>query len=529
MTPIETNLIAVVLYPDRARLTRQGKITLEPGSHTLEISDLPLELDPESLRTAARGTAHARLLGVQAQRTFYTETPVEKVQQLETQLEAAQDELRSLDAQAESIKYARAALAAILSHTDKYALGLAGGEMSLQAQVDLFDHIRQQIQKSDGESLSLTSRRREVERRIEQLKNQLDQLRSARPRQRYTALMDIEVLQAGELTAELSYLVSGAAWKPLYDLRLVEDKDRSGLELTYLAEVSQITGEPWQSIRLSLSTAQPALAVALPELDPWYVGPRPPAAPLARTAKADGPARMMFAEISDEDETFSLFTTDEVQAQIALASVDTSGLAVTYHVPHLVNIPADGQPHKVTVAQVTLPARLDYTTAPKLVEAIYRRARVANDSPYTLLPGSASLFAGDEYIGATRIELTATQGEIELYLGVEDRIKVERELKRREVEKTLIGGKRRIHFGYQTTVENLLDRQAQVTLHDQAPVPRHEDIKIRLETADPRPSQQSELNLLDWELTLAAKEKRLVRFDFVVEFPQGMELVGLEI
>jgi uncharacterized protein (TIGR02231 family) len=364
MTPIETNLITVVLYPDRARLTRQGKITLEPGSHTLEISDLPLELDPESLRTAARGTAHARLLGVQAQRTFYTETPVEKVQQLETQLEAAQDELRSLDAQAESIKYARAALAAILSHTDKYALGLAGGEMSLQAQVDLFDHIRQQIQKSDGESLSLTSRRREVERRIEQLKNQLDQLRSARPRQRYTALMDIEVLQAGELTAELSYLVSGAAWKPLYDLRLVEDKDRSGLELTYLAEVSQITGEPWQSIRLSLSTAQPALAAALPELDPWYVGPRPPAAPLARTAKADGPARMMFAEISDEDETFSLFTTDEVQAQIALASVDTSGLAVTYHVPHLVSIPADGQPHKVTVAQVTLPARLDYTTAP---------------------------------------------------------------------------------------------------------------------------------------------------------------------
>jgi uncharacterized protein (TIGR02231 family) len=528
MTPIDTTLTAAFLYPDRARLTRQGKIKLEKGSHTLEIADLPLELNPESLRAAARGAARARLLGVQAQRTFYTETPAKKVQQLETRLDTAQDDLSNLDTQAESIKQTHGALAALLSHTDTYALGLAGGEMSLQSQVELFDHIRQQMKNLDSESLSLTSRRREVERRIEQLKNQLNQFRGARPRQRYTALIEIEVLQAGELTTELSYLVSSASWKPLYDLRLLEDVDQPGLELTYLAEVTQITGEPWDAIHLSLSTARPALAAALPELDPWYIGPRPAVMPVPRAPRAAGPAPMMALKTSDEEATFSI-TAEEVAAQPALASVDFSGLAVTYHVPHPVNIPADGQPHKVVIAQVTMSSRLDYTTAPKRVGAVYRRARATNDSPYTLLPGSANLFAGDEYIGATRLDLTAAQGEIELYLGVEDRIKIERELKRREVEKTLIGGRRRIHFGYQITVENLLDRQVQVTLHDQAPVPRHEDIKIRLETTDPRPSLQSELNLLDWELTLSAKEKRLVNFDFVVEFPQGMELVGLEI
>ena len=36
-----------------------------------------------------------------------------------------------------------------------------------------------------------------------------------------------------------------------------------------------------------------------------------------------------------------------------------------------------------------------------------------------------------------------------------------------------------------------------------------------------------ELNLLDWELTLAPGEKRVVRFDFTVEHPREMSLIGL--
>jgi uncharacterized protein (TIGR02231 family) len=215
------------------------------------------------------------------------------------------------------------------------------------------------------------------------------------------------------------------------------------------------------------------------------------------------------------------------EAQAATAGVDASGAAITYLAPGAVTIPADGAPHKVTIARYPIEPRLDYVTAPKQVEAAYRRARAVNASPYTLLPGQANLFAGDEFVGVTRLELIAPQGEIELYLGVDDRVKVKRELKRREVDKKFLGGKRRIHYGYETSLENLLPGQAEVTLHDQLPVGRHEDIKVRLESAAPPPAEQTELNLLDWKFTLAPKEKRVVRFDFSVESPQEMELVGL--
>ena len=101
------------------------------------------------------------------------------------------------------------------------------------------------------------------------------------------------------------------------------------------------------------------------------------------------------------------------------------------------------------------------------------------------------------------------------------------ELKRHDIDKRFIGGKRHLAYGYEIVLENLLPDKVNLTLHDQIPVPRHEDIKVKLESADPRPAEQTELNLIKWELLLEPKEKRTVRFDFSVESPQSMNIVGL--
>jgi uncharacterized protein (TIGR02231 family) len=330
----------------------------------------------------------------------------------------------------------------------------------------------------------------------------------------------------------LTYVVSKAGWKPLYDVRLLENGG-AALEIGYLAQVTQRTGEDWSDVALSLSTARPALAETLPELDPWYIHPAFEGAK-ARARKMAGfgapaaPAPAMESAAMDLVASKAELAEPVVQdAEIALATVDASGAAVTYHVDGAVVVPSDGAPHKVNVAQFELTPKLDYVSAPKLVEAAYRRAKVVNESPYTLLPGPVNLFAGDEFVGATALELVAPQGEIELYLGTDDRVKVERDLARREVDKKLIGDRRRLYYAYEITLENLLPVEAKVTLHDQIPVGRHEDIKIKLSSVKPEPSERSELNLLDWELVLAPGEKQVVRLEFTVEHPRGMRVVGL--
>ena len=64
-------------------------------------------------------------------------------------------------------------------------------------------------------------------------------------------------------------------------------------------------------------------------------------------------------------------------------------------------------------------------------------------------------------------------------------------------------------------------------IQDQIPVAGHEDIKVRLDGATPKPDRRTELNLLEWDLTLPTQTKQNLRFDFSVEYPQDLPVIGL--
>src|SRR3989304_272416 len=236
MPSLQTSLTTVFVYPDRARVTRQGSLAMAVGAHTLDISGLPLQLDADSLKATAYGTARARLLGVQAQRTFFAETPAEAIRQLETQIESLQDSLKQMDAQSKLLQSYRANLDSLTAQTETYAMALAAGEKTVEAQLALYDALRLRAEKLEAEMQTTAAGRREGERRLQKLQNELEQQRNARPRERYTALVEVEILQAGELTVELNYVVAGASWKPLYDLRLLEGGEKPSLEVGYLAQ-----------------------------------------------------------------------------------------------------------------------------------------------------------------------------------------------------------------------------------------------------------------------------------------------------
>jgi len=164
---------------------------------------------------------------------------------------------------------------------------------------------------------------------------------------------------------------------------------------------------------------------------------------------------------------------------------------------------------------------------PKHTDAVFRRATVENESSTPLLAGAANLFVADEFIGRTKLDFTPVKGEVELLLGVEDRITVERELVKRDVDKRLFGDNRRLRYGYKIELKNLLETAVSVELHDHIPVGRHEQIKIKFENAAPEPTEKSDLNLLEWHLTLPAKGETAVTYDYQVEHPRSLQVVGL--
>ena len=527
MADLSSATLAVTVFPDRARVTRRGQTALTPGLHTLTFRDLPLALLPDSVRAAGRGTAGARLLGVNARREHFAETPATAARELERRIEELEDQDGELAARIGLLENETANLVALGGQAEMYARGVALRNRPADDFVGLLGALTTRLNHLSTEKHGINRERRTLGRELDQLRRELKAMQGARPRERWLAEVEVECAEAGELELDLTYVVMQAGWRPLYDLRLGDD----GLTVTYLGEIAQTTGEDWAGVSLTLSTAFPALSLVIPELDPWYIEPQRPRPPSPKVAMAGMAVRAPAPPAAAADEAVFASAMPAAQAyreaEAAQADVGAAGAAVTYRVGGAVDVPGDGSPRKSTIAVFRLSPDLDYVTAPKLADAAYRRAKVKNDSAYTLLPGGAQLFEGEEYLGATALELTSPGQEFELVLGPDERVRVERDLKAREVDKRFVGDRRRVRYAYEITVENLRESDQSVTVRDHIPVSRHEDIKVKLEFSDPKPSEQSDLNLMEWKLNVGKGQKRTIRYDYSVESPRAMDVRGV--
>ncbi len=527
-TPIETRPVAVTVFPDRARVTRAGATSLAVGIQRLEVRDLPLALLPESVRASGSGAARARLLGVSTRREHFAETPAEAVRDLERRIQDLEDADADQAARAGVVEKEQRYLDGLAAQSEMFARGLALRNRTAEEQAAIFDFISGRSRALQTELLAIARERRERGKELDRLRRELKAMQSARPRQRLVAVVELDVSEPGDFSLALTYVVTGASWRPLYDLRLVD----GSLQLSYLAEVQQNTGEAWPEVELSLSTARPSLSLEIPELQPWYVHPRRPPVPVA-PKRAAGPlpapsAAPMAAQSMPEPVDMRALVAPARELEFEPAAVSEAGAALTYRLSGTAEVPGNGDPRKVTVGTASLQPDFTYVTAPKLEAVCYRRAEVKNTSPYSLLPGAAQLFEGDEFLGSTQLGFAAPGQSFELALGADERLRVERELAARDTDKaSLIGDRRRLRYGYTIDLENLTDRAQVVLVRDQIPVPRDEQIRVRLEGADPKPSEHSELNLLEWKLTLDKGARRTIRFDFNVDFPRSMDVVGL--
>lgn len=536
-TPLETTITAVTVYPDRARVSRTGRIGVEPGQYHLEIPELPLTLSPESVRVSGRGTARARLGGVDVRRAFYTETPSASAAELERRIEEIKDKEAALTDEENVLKISLGFLNGLAKQGESYGKGLAYGKSGVKESAELLEFLTERATTAQDRRRAIAIEKREMDREKKKLQRELEQIHSARPRERYAATVKVEAFTAGDLDVELVYIVGHAGWTPLYDLRLTEgegDKE-PGVEINYLAQVTQRSGEDWAAVSLTLSTARPALSATLPKLAPWYVQvyqppppPMPAAAPRAkRSMKKEGAVMRAAMDDFAGAEPVAEAEPEPVQMEVVQAKISQEGGAVTFSVPQPADVPSDGSPHKTSVATLSLTPELDYLTAPKLVPAAYRRATIANDTEFVLLPGPVSIFYSNEFVGATELEHVAPNESFEVFLGTDDRIKVERKLITRQVDKRLLGDKRRLRYAYQIEIKNLRDRAEKIIVQDQLPVSTHEDIKVRAENIVPQPHKQTDLGILEWQLDLEPDQETKLVFEFTVEHPRDLTVTGL--
>jgi uncharacterized protein (TIGR02231 family) len=520
-TGLDAPITGVTVFLDGARVQRSGTAGLEPGLQSVLIGGLPAGVDPASVRVAARG-ADLVLLDVEVHQRYRTDPLREETARLRSEVDRCRDAVQALDDE-DAAEQARLDFAGHLSAAAATALARAVsfGRAGHDDLAQMAGHLSADTAGALGRRRDISARRRAARRELEVAEQRL---KAAEQRAgRSVAFTEVSAtLEAGAATraeVEMSYHVPGASWRPLYDLAL----DAGGtLNVGYLAEVTQQTGEDWPAVELVLSTTRRGEHQTLPELDPWYIGraqpvPRPlPArykAMAARSGAIPGAVTPMAASVEG--------------ATPLTAEPGESEAGLVYRVQRPLAVPADGGPHKTMVARFALDAALDHLVVPVMAPEAYLRATVTNTSPLLLLPGPARVFHDTRFVGETSLETVAAGEEFELQLGVDDHIRVERHLRRRSTSKAVLGGTRTVDVAYEITVENHRSDRTRVSVHDHVPVSTDGEIKVRLREASPDPAEQNDLGELVWELSLDGGQAAAIRYRFTVEHPAQVTVTGL--
>ncbi len=530
---VPSEIVAVTVYADRALVTRRGVISLTGVERELVITPVPVTLETESVRVSGTGTVGVRLLEVSSDRIYTTEPVAERVANFTRQIQQLEAEKRHLQAQVDALALQSSFIEGLREKTEEpFSQSLSRKNLSLSETLDFLNFLGSQYSEYAIASGECFAQQQELDKQLQALYVSLQKIQTPHPKESLSLVIAVEVSGEGEFELEISYLVNRASWTPLYDLRFSTTSDI--VHLSYLAEITQSSGEDWIGASLTLSTAKPGLGTLPPKVEPWYIDTLRPQIRRERRSRfaAQPPLLPSIAAPAGEgnwQEEEEVTEDSLISAETVTAEVSKEGSVVTFKLNGGGNIPSDGAPHKTTIFNDDYPCNFDYVAMPRLVSFAYLQANVKNSpNGATLLPGKTNIFRNNVFIGATELENIAPGQEFKLNLGIDEGLKIERDLVERLVDKRLISNQRRITYSYRLIITNLLEQQVNLKVTEQLPVSRNEQIKVRLIRSNPQ-IQLGEMGILEWELTFAPQERREIYYQFNVEHPPELMVVGLDI
>jgi uncharacterized protein (TIGR02231 family) len=477
---IESHISAVTLYRGRASVTRSATAHLKPGVYELQFTNLPESIQPQTLQARASGVI--KVLGVDFLQEAAVNAPTSaKVAELDAQIEQLQLQLKHIAEERELIKAQEEFINAVSVRASTDA-GKEGGTDKLNLEV-----VKQQLAYVSGERDRLTNARRELDKKQREIEKELQVLQSKRAslggasNAVRTAVVSAVAAEEGPASIDLTYLVTNAGWEPSYNIRASLDGSTAVVE--YDAVLLQRTGEDWDDVKLTLSTAQPMVAANPPTLQPWFVDVRPKdvvVAPqsraMAEAAKMPAPAGQA-ADWRDEG-----MLRQNLQELAADAEVGGAGPSVTFELPRTVTVKSNiARQQKTRIANIETHPKFVYVAVPMLTDAVYIRGELVNSSAYQFLPGRASIFVGQDYVGPTTLAAVAPNGEFKVHFGIDPAVHASRRLVTKNTENTgLLSGGRRTSYDYRLSIDNGAGKPIIVELWDRYPISRSEDIQIEL-------------------------------------------------
>jgi uncharacterized protein (TIGR02231 family) len=525
---------AVTVYPQGADVVRDVAIDVPAGEHGIVLADLPQNIDAQSIRVEGDSTGGLLVGSVDTRSKFQGGKDDAKRLLLETQLKDLAFERQTLDLSIADLNQQRTLL---FSLADKQLVPQTTTETVKAIDATqlggLLDMVGQKLSALSTAMLTAQKRQRDIDEKTADLSAQINEIPSAEE-YRTEVVVNIEAAEALKGSLRIRYRVQEASWAPFYDARLTigDGASKPAIELVHRAEVTQSTGERWDGVELTLSTARPNGATAAPDLVAWEISKIEPE-PMAEAAPAP------VVGITEADAKFEDEAKDNLSRTLQLAKpkmrlaqkqavIETSGFQATYKIAGRVSVDNAGQSKKVRITSGQHEATLQALVVPRIDLTAYLTAqfKIAGTGPQ--LPGIVNLYRDGTFVGQGNLPLLNPTETADLGFGADDLIKVKRdEIDRVSGEEGIISSSNVEVRAWDVTVKNLHTIAMPVRVIDRVPFTANKEIEITEAPAMTPPTSRDldkKRGVLAWDFTLAPQADNTLKTGYKISWPEGMRV-----
>lgn len=535
-----SHIDAVTVFPQGADVVREVAYDVPAGSHSLILSDLPQNIDNQSIRVEGVGTGEL-LVGSVDTRNHYLGVKATDAQRkaIEIDIQNLQVERQGLDQtvadlnQQRNILYGLADKQLVPQSTTETTKGIDALQLG-----SLLDVVGQRLAALSKDVMTAQGRQRDIDEKVNELSAKLNELAPSEE-YRTEVVVNVEASEAAKGALRVSYRVQEASWTPFYDARLTigDGKAKPALELVQRGAVTQSTGEVWKDVALTLSTARPTGNTAAADLPEWEVSKLE--IPVA-VGEAAAPASVADAEMDLKQENqlgggLKSRTLQFAKPKAILqrqATVESAGFQATYAIAGRVSVDNAGQSKKVRITSGQLEAELKAIVVPRVDTTAYLSAAftVAGTGPQ--LPGVVNLFRDGVYVGQGNLPLLNPTEKTELGFGADDLLKVTRaEVKRVAGEEGFLTSSNMDERAWDITVKNLHTAAMPVRVVDRVPFTASKDIEIAEIPAMTPPTVRDldkKRGVLAWDFTLEPQAENSLKTGYKISWPEGMQVSVVE-
>jgi len=187
-------------------------------------------------------------------------------------------------------------------------------------------------------------------------------------------------------------------------------------------------------------------------------------------------------------------------------------------------IKSDKKNNVVDMKAYEVPASYEYYCVPKIDEDAFLLGYVTDWEQYKLMEGEANIFFEDTYIGKSILDVRFISDTLEVSLGRDKSVIVNREKIKDLTSWKFIGTKKEDTRAWRISVRNNKSQPIKMVLLDQVPVPTLEEIELDVEELS-KGKRNKVTGEIKWELQLDPNESTEIDLRYSLKYPKNRTLV----